>query len=260
VLLRAGELTGGTAFSPRIRIYDPNGALVDSDAQVGGYNNSEAAVDVTTESSGTYTVVIDSYYLNGTGNYQLQILRVPGAFTIPQGDEGGGLTKDGTDSGSITIGDLDVWTFEANQGDVITLSMKELTGGFSPYLLVYGPTGELLAYQNHASQAQVSFTAPDSGLFVVVATSGTLGGTGTYQLTNGGLPVQGIPLRVARLAQGFLTVNWPSALAGYVLQESPTLDPANWQDITVPVGDNGLNARISAPTEGNLFFRLRPPP
>jgi hypothetical protein len=118
-------------------------------------------------------------------------LRLPGAFTIPQGDEGGGLTKDASNVGSITIGDLDVWTFEANQGEKITLSMRELTGGFSPYLLVYGPTGQLLTYQNHSSLAQVSFTAPDSGLFVVVATSGTLGGTGTYQLTNGGLPQQG---------------------------------------------------------------------
>jgi hypothetical protein len=135
-----------------------------------------------------------------------------------------------------------------------------VTGGFSPYLLVYGPTGQLVASQTHSSLAQVSFTAPDSGLFVVVATSGTVSGTGTYQLTNSGLPVQGIPLRVARLAQGFLTINWPSALAGYVLQENETLDPAGWRDVTALVTDNGLNGRVSVPTGGNRFFRLRPPP
>ena len=251
--LRAGRTSGG--FYPWLRLYDPNGELVTS-----GYDASDTELTQRATIAGTYTVVVSSWYAGYTGDYTLFYLKVPGAFTVPGGDEGGPLTRGGTNAAAITIGDLDPWTFEANQGDKITLSMRELTGGFYPYLQVYGPTGQLVASQNHSSLAQVSFTAPDSGLFVVVATSGTLGYTGTYQLANSGLPVQGIPLRVALLAQGFLTINWPSALAGYVLQENETLDPAGWRNVTALVGDYGLNARVSVPMVGNRFFRLRPPP
>ena len=171
------------------------------------------------------------------------------------------LTRSGTNDAVITIGDLDIWTFEANQGDEIGLAMLKLAGtSFSPSLQVCGPTGQLAASQTDSSLAQVSFTAADSGLFVVVAASGTPGGMGTYQLTNSGLPQQGEQLRVSRFAQGFLIINWPSALADHVLQENETLEPAGWQDVTALVTDNGLNVRVSVPTEGNRFFRLRPPP
>ena len=190
---------------------------------------------------------------------------MPGAFIIPGGDQGGPLSREGAGEGAITIADLDMWTFEADRGNAITLRLQELTGGgsFSPRLRLYDPTGQLLATHSHATIAQIAFTAADSGVFVVVADNGTLGGTGTYELTAAGLPEQGRQLRFALQRDNqqneALTVTWPSALAGYVLQWTATLeDPDTWEDIAA-VTDNGLNVRITIPVEpGNRFFRIRP--
>ncbi len=260
VLLRIGQLSGGNGFDPRLRLYDPHGDWVASAAEGYAYTGaSDAELRVIAALSGTYTVVVDSGSTSGSGDYRLHYLRVPGAFTVPPGDDGGALTKDATNDAVITIGDLDVWSFAANQGNNIMLTMQTASG-FSPSLEVYGPTGQLIASKTHASLAQVSFVAPDSGIFIVVASSGTVRGTGAYQLTNAGLPEQQKQLRFALLQPGSFTVNWPSAWAAYVLQQNDTLDPNGWQDVTAPASDNGLNVRLIMPMDKvQQFFRLRPP-
>ena len=93
IVLRAGEVsdTGGTqGFTPSLRLYGPNGALVDSDA--GNLN----AVEVSSIAalSGTFTVVVSDggSYIDGTGSYRLHLAKAPGAPVISPGDEGGSLT------------------------------------------------------------------------------------------------------------------------------------------------------------------------
>jgi hypothetical protein len=188
---------------------------------------------------------------------------LPAALTIPDGEQGGPLTGEIAREGTITVGDLDLWTFEANQGDNIELAMERVTGGpsFSQWLQLYGPTGQLLASVTHSSLAQISLSAPDCGIFVAVASSGTHGGAGTYNLIVTELPEQGRLLRFARFEPGHLTITWPSALEGYVLQQSQTVhEEDGWEDVAVSPTDNGLNTRVSVPAqEGTRFFRLRPP-
>jgi len=169
-----------------------------------------------------------------------------------------GVNHDGT----ISLGDLDVWTFEANEGNNIVVRMQELTGGsFSPSLRLYGPIGQVLSTHTHATLAQVSFTAPDSGIYVIVASSGSLGYTGTYQITATGLPAQDVALRHVRQPGNTATINWPSSMLrdGWILQDNETLNPATWENVT-GYHDNSLNVRILVvPEEGNRFFRLLPP-
>ncbi|MBX3734973.1 MAG: pre-peptidase C-terminal domain-containing protein [Verrucomicrobiae bacterium] len=263
VSLRAGKLTasdGSQGATLRLRVYDPNGGLRNDVS-----NFYEPAVNFVTEVAGTYTVVV-SFATGVTGTYRLHYLKVPGAFIIPGGDEGGPLSRESASDGGITLADMDVSTFEADQGNAITLRLQELTGGgsFSPRLRLYDPTGQLLATHSQATLPQIVFIAADSGSFEVVVDNGLVGGTGTYQLNATGLPEQGKQLRVApqRDAQQneTLTVNWRSALARYVLHWTATLvDPDSWEDIAV-VSDNGLNARITVSVEpGSGYFRLRLP-
>jgi hypothetical protein len=49
----------------------------------------------------------------GTGTYQLTETNTPGPITVSVGDEGGPLTNGATETGTITTGDLDTWTFTA---------------------------------------------------------------------------------------------------------------------------------------------------
>ena len=262
VLLKAGQLSGGFSFSPRIRLHGPDGTLIATDAQSGNRSDSVAELVVEVEDSGTHTAVVDSGFPNGEGDYRLHFLVLPEAFSVPGADDGGPLTVGGVQNGTITTADLDVWSFEANQGNTIVLSMQELTGSsFSPSLWLYGPNGQLLASGTDASLAQISLTLPNGGLFVVVATGGTPNGTGTYELTATGLPEQGKQLRYARLPSDSITVNWPSALTDHVLQENPVLQSTGWTDVGEAPFDNGLNVRITItiPATGNRFYRLRPP-
>src|SRR2546425_1065082 len=100
------------------------------------------------------------------------------------------MTNGATNAGSIYLGDLDTWTFDATQGDYITLSMGTVTPAsahFAPWIRLVSPTGVLLG--NSATgqgAADVAATAPTSGTYTVIVgsyLSGYYDGTGNYLLT-----------------------------------------------------------------------------
>ena len=63
---------------------------------------------------------------------------------ISPGDQGGSLTNGWTHGGTSDVGDLDVWTVEANVGESIVVRMGELTNVvFAPQLRIYRPDGTL---------------------------------------------------------------------------------------------------------------------
>ena len=111
IVLRIGKLTdGGNDFDPSIRLYGPDGTLLGSEDN--GSLASEVAVKAT--SSGTFTVLVSdggSGGVVGTGTYRLYFAKAPGAFVIPNGDDGGPLTNGGNHDGTIGLGDLDLWSF-----------------------------------------------------------------------------------------------------------------------------------------------------
>jgi len=268
ILLRAAAMTSTTGdFRPRVRLYAPGGAfLATGDIQNNNnQNNHDNVINTVADQGGLYTVVVSSHFLDAEGSYRLHHLKVPGAFTVPGGDEGGALSRDNGRDGAIAPADMDVWTFEADQGNSLTVSVLELTGvdSFSPRLQIYDPSGLLVATHAHPTLARTSFAVRDSGIFTVVIDSGILDGSGTYRVAATGLPEQGKQLRVSRHRQNqeeTVTVNWPSALAGAVLQQNSVLATNGWEDVGVIVSDSGLNARITVPveTEGRRFFRLKP--
>ena len=78
--------------------------------------------------TGTYTVVVvsaDSGY-DAVGDYILRLAKMPGAFTVPDGDQGGALTNGSNHPGHITIGDLDMWSFTANQNETAIIRIGEV--------------------------------------------------------------------------------------------------------------------------------------
>ena len=48
--------------------------------------------------------------------------------------------------GTISVGDLDAWSFSANAGDSVVVRVGQLTtaGYFNPWLRIYGPDGALV--------------------------------------------------------------------------------------------------------------------
>jgi hypothetical protein len=190
LVLSIGEGAASTVtadFAPRIRLIAPNGAeLRDS------YGDAAAQTEVTAPMTGTYTVIVSSYDsgLDGTGDYTVTLARAPGTFAVSTGDDGGALANNVERSGSIYVGDIDVWTFTATQGSSLTVTMREglaatLTADFAPRLRLIGPTGAELRDTYNASVAQTTLTAPATGTYTLIV--GTydsgLDATGTYTVT-----------------------------------------------------------------------------
>src|SRR2546425_2940610 len=96
IALSVGTVTQTTAhFAPWIRLVSPTGALLGNSSTQTGASN----VAATAPTSGTYTVIIGSYFggfYDGTGSYLLTLAQGPGAAVVATGDEGGPMTNGAT--------------------------------------------------------------------------------------------------------------------------------------------------------------------
>jgi hypothetical protein len=176
LVARVGFLTTTGYFDPWLRIFGPDGQLLGS-ADSGSGSVAEIALRAT--NSGTFTVLVsDGAYggYGGTGTYQLNYVKVPGTYVVSPGDEGGSLAADTANLGTITIADLDAWSFTAAQGDFVSML---ITGtNFAPQARLYSPNGTLLT--NSVSSLKYSTTT--AGLFTVVVSSYSLNDVGPYSL------------------------------------------------------------------------------
>jgi putative lipoic acid-binding regulatory protein len=260
LVVRLGDATN-SAYEPGLRIYGPNGALLDS--ATGAYNAQE--VEITATNSGQFLVLVEGD--SGSGAYRITLAQSPGAITVAPGDEGGPLTNGFTHTGVITVGDLDVWTFNACAGDIINLQLTELSdeSGFSPTLRLYAPNGVLTNSVTGSTSAQINRLAPLTGTYTLVAGDNDGSGAGTYQLTGTGVSaglilcqplVQGTNV-VLRSAGG-------PAYGNYVLLAATNIAlPANdW----TPIHTNQFNAygvftatNTLNPLVRQEFFRVKNP-
>lgn len=190
ITVSIGEVLGetNTTFQPWIRLRSPEGIIV------GNASGEQAAsITVTARTTGNYTIIAgDQSKPNGggaTGNYILRLAKTPGAFEIPPGDEGGPLVNGGEHPGRITLADLDLWTFRADNGDNIALSITEVFEGgtnspFFPYIRLRGPNGAEVGRAGRESVAHVNVTARMTGTYTVVVSDFTPAGdaAGRYLL------------------------------------------------------------------------------
>ena len=175
---------GTTNFVGLLQLYGPNGALLDA---VGGYPDKDDLIADTATNSGTFTVLVSDGYGGETGTYELHLAQMPEAFIVPAGDQGGAMTNGGNYTGTITLGDLDMYACTACKGDVIHLELT--TTNFYGLLQLYGPTGALLKSVGRYPLTDdiMTYTATNCGTFTVLVSDGNGEGSGTYGLTANGI-------------------------------------------------------------------------
>src|SRR3989449_936421 len=119
IALSVGTVTQTTAhFAPWIRLVSPTGALLGNSSTQTGASNIAA----TAPTSGTYTVIIGSYFggfYDGTGTYLLTLAQGPGAVFFLMIRRPPRSTLLPTTTLFRSQGDFDTWTFTATQGDYI---------------------------------------------------------------------------------------------------------------------------------------------
>lgn len=173
VLIRIADLSGSN-LSPQITLYHPNGSVIDW-----GWGNITAGINFVAPVKGVYTLVVQDYNAGlDTGAYRIHYTVTPGA------NEHGALVNGGKVSQHIQLGDLDSFTFQANQDENVLLRMVDLSGtNLAPQMNVYKPDGSLLKWSWGNIVAGVDFVAPVTGTYSLVVMDYNIGAdTGDYEI------------------------------------------------------------------------------
>ena len=268
IVVRVGEITDAGSFDPWVRLYGPNGALLASDSEF-----SVGEVTVRATNSGTFLVVVGNSPYNsdaGSGTYVLTLAKTGDAAAVSAGDEGGSLAGAGLYNGTITIGDLDVWTFTICAGDRIDVRADEVTqtNSFAPWVRLYGPNGLLIGSSFGAAFGQVSRTATNSGSYMVVIGNNDYynnSGSGTYTLMVNGL-TDGLKLCTPIIAGTAVHLGGIGGTPSddFILLTTTNVAPPApiWTPILTNQFDQfGVFAftNLFNPAETQRFFRLRIP-
>jgi hypothetical protein len=179
LVLRAGSAN----MSPWFLVYGPDGALVEDIKSVNGFTH-DIWTTLQATNTGTYTVVVSSTFAGGIGDYTLTLAQAPEPFITSPGDEGGALTNGIPAAGTISLGDLDMWSFQAKAGD--GLMLRAGAANMSPWIQLYGPTGalvqEVTSVNGFTHDVWMSLQATNAGTYTVVISSTFPGGVGDYSL------------------------------------------------------------------------------
>jgi hypothetical protein len=166
---------GSTNFQGYLELFGPTGTRV-----AYAYGGNDNSVEYTAATNGTYTALVSSLVAGGTGTYVLDLAQPPEAFVVPVGDQGGTLTNGSNNYGTLSLADLDVWSFTAKKGDSIYLRLGSTN--FQGYLELFGPNGTRVSYSYGGNDNSIEYTAATNGTYTAVVSSLAAGDTGSYVL------------------------------------------------------------------------------
>jgi hypothetical protein len=194
----------------------------------------------------------------------LHLAQFPEAFIVPGGDQGGAMTGAGSYTGTLSLGDLDVWTFNACIGDPINLQLNSTN--FEGNLRLYGPNGALLKTAGgNDTTWNLAYTATNCGTFAVLVSSFYAEDAGTYGLTANGLSLE-LRLCAPAISGARLTVNGVGGNSGTNFILYWTTNVAKPFSLWTPVLTNPFDqygvltyTNVYNPALPQQYFRFRVP-
>ncbi|MBI9092777.1 MAG: hypothetical protein JEZ12_26475, partial [Desulfobacterium sp.] len=173
--IQVAETSGSTYFQPLIELYGPGGG----DAILTHTGNPVTQMALTIAETGTYTLLVQDYRGDSTGEYDIYYVNIPGV------DELGPLVNGGVVSNSIVLGDLDTYSFTAEAGEHIEIQIAETSGStyFQPLIELYGPGGgdAILAHAGNPV-AQMALTIAETGTYTLLVQDYRGDSTGEYNI------------------------------------------------------------------------------
>ncbi|MDT7541708.1 MAG: hypothetical protein QOE33_1612 [Acidobacteriota bacterium] len=170
---------------------------------VGGQNTNSRILNFTLPTSGTYTILANSFASGATGAYTLTLNAGSVCSSTPvilNPVPGTPLNKTGSlGSPDCTLDDgsfYDVYTFDGTAGQQVAIQM---TASFDTYLFLVGPDGDEIARDDNGtggSNARIpaivanlgaspSARLPQTGTYRIIANAATANGNGSYTLVLG---------------------------------------------------------------------------
>lgn len=169
-------------YTLEVDVFDPKGTLV-YDGPTGGLVSYDVLLNSFTL-PGTYTVQVKSADGGRPGTYNLTYVKLPGAQTLPATE--GALVNGASKTGTITVADIDLYTFQAAPGSSVTLDLSRTSIGYYPEVDIFAPNG-VMVYDGPVDGAASydlllnSFT--QTGTYTVMVKDAKGGNTGDYNLT-----------------------------------------------------------------------------
>ncbi|MFN8371333.1 MAG: pre-peptidase C-terminal domain-containing protein [Anaerolineae bacterium] len=175
-------------FDTYLMLLDPQGATIVYNDDFNGLNSQINEFEL--DADGTYTIVARGYSTSASGDYTLS-LDAEGVERADNEDDQQPNAADGTalEYGDSVDGQLDQnqqsWTFEGEEGDVITISLE--SDDFNTYVEIYTEDGELLESDNNGGDGSNSLISelelPQDTTYTIVVSSFRNEGSGAYTLT-----------------------------------------------------------------------------
>ncbi|HTI70608.1 MAG TPA: hypothetical protein VMF06_11620 [Candidatus Limnocylindria bacterium] len=164
---------GSPDFPARLELFKPDGTLVS--LQI----DNDTAIEYAVTNAGHYTVVVSAANGTGIGAYSLAFAQPGSPVAVPAGDDGGVLVNGGQYDGSVTLGDLDEWTFEAKPGE--TVNLRYFSVDFAGRIELYDPSGALVSVYNEYDR-YIRYPVTNAGIYTVLVGSAYARGVGNYRL------------------------------------------------------------------------------
>ena len=200
------------AIEPFVQIYNPDGTLLLSQ----GGSATVFLDNVALEETGTYKILVADSAGDETGDYSLSLQRTnnpTNAIPLAFGDSVMGTIEPSTE--------LDMFTVNAQSGDLLTLLLNEKTAAIEPFVQIYNPDGTLLLSQGGSATVFLDNVAlEETGTYKILVADSAGDETGDYSLslqrTNN--PTNAIPLAFGDSVMG--TIDPSTEIETYVFSGS----------------------------------------
>ena len=141
--------------------------------------------------TGLYTIVIQDAIVSRTGTYNITLLKIPGAVSSTEDQDGGGIASGQTLSGTINAAsDTDAFQFYGNAGARIIITVVTTAGSLDTTIYLYPPGGgpaEANTYHNYLGSIwgddRLDWQLQQTGLYTIVIEDATVNRTGTYNIS-----------------------------------------------------------------------------
>ena len=185
VIIIASRESGG--FNPEINLYAPNGILEKS-VNCGKYGAATSIQNYQLLQSGTYTIEIHDYGADGTGDYSISLLLIPGVMVSTDDPDGGNILSGEVKTGTVNPRvDTDAYAFTGTVGQTVVIIASRESGGFNPKINLYAPDGILEKSVNcgkyGAATSIQNYQLLQSGTYTIEIHDYDADGTGDYSIS-----------------------------------------------------------------------------
>ena len=172
------------SLDPQVELQGPDGAVVSTD-----WGSSSAEIEaVKVTMTGTYLILVRDHYGQYTGAYGLTVITNPGPN--PGDEDADDIVAGQYKTADIATGDMDVYSYQAKAGDVLTIFVGVANGNLDPQVELQGPDGAVVSTEWGSSSAvieAVKVTATGTYLILVRDHYGQYAGAyGLTVITNPG--------------------------------------------------------------------------